>query len=62
MKNTNGALIAVKLCEKADNYPVGTVKRRRIVRRILRVYAAWFRTVRNDPKTAQAYERAARKF
>lgn len=47
---------------EAADYPIGHAKRRRLLRRILRMYAAHFRTVRNDPKTAQAYERAARKF
>ena len=53
---------SINLTNKVAQYPAGHSKRRRIVRRILRMYAAHFRTVRNDPKTAQAYERAARKF
>lgn len=63
MHNTNQIAKACAIGEKinAADYPVGHAKRRRLLRRILRMYAAYWRTAL-DPKTARCYSRSARKF
>lgn len=63
MHNTNQIYKASAIVGKieAADYPIGHAKRRRLLRRILRMYAAYWRTAL-DPKVAQGYERSARKF
>lgn len=52
---------AKRKTERANAFPVGSAKRRRIVRRVLRMNAAFFRSV-GSYGNARAYERAARHF